>query len=621
MFSNTLYDINMFNEREIIKRQTQLILDNAAKIPDSLGLLEKVIIKINQIQMTLKPSLEKTTLLLAAADTQIVDEDISKSSSIVTKEQMENFARGNGVCALLASQNNIELKLCNVGIKNEIDNDCNIMDYCLSKGTKNPTIENALEKNVAQSTFNNGRLELTKLYNSGTKTLLLGEMGIGNTTIAALLIGAILKIDVEKLVDKSFSSDIYINKTKAIKKAINLHGFLKSNSENDIFELLDHYGGLDIIFLSGAVLEAHKKGVVVLVDGLITSVAVLIASLFDKSVLNSCIACTLSKLVVHKTLLDYLNLTPILDLSLSLGEGSGALLSYPLINNSVFLFNNLLSLEKAKVCNVNKHNKIPFPLGTTSNIYRLDIIENVVALAPLVDDIEITLFESKGEYSYPTKDTISKLVSIAEKENISYTIHLPYDINLGSLIEEDREIALNNYLRMIEITKDLPIHSYVIHLVYDESEIEKSLYYIKEGMKDLIEKSNVLSTAFCVETLFQPFDLLFQIVKDLNLSITLDIGHLVKNNYYSNEVLYLYLPYTRIIHFHGVKEGLSPDGRIKLLDHKSICEYSSKFLNNLYSILNDHSYLPIVFTIEVFSIDYLESSLKEIQVKSIRESL
>ncbi|MBK5201084.1 MAG: nicotinate-nucleotide--dimethylbenzimidazole phosphoribosyltransferase [Spirochaetaceae bacterium] len=608
----------MFNERDIIKRQAQLILDNGAKIPSSLGILEDTIIKITQIQKTLNPTTEKATLLLVGADTGIVEEDISKSSDIVTKEQMENFARGNGVCALLSSHNNIELDLCNVGIKYDLNSSYNIKDYCLSKGTRNPVNENALKRDIARLTLDNGKCELSTLYNNGTRILLLGEMGIGNTTIAALLIYAILQWPIDNLIDESFSIDIYDNKYKAILSAFNRHGALKAPTNDYIFDLLTSYGGLDIIFLAGAILEANRKGVVILIDGLITTVAVLIASLFDNTVLDSCIACTNSKLTLHKKLLDYLGLTPLLDLSLSLGEGSGALYAYPLINNSIFIFNNLLSLEKAEVTDVNKHNKILFPLGTTSNILRANIIENVLAIAPLVDDIEITLFKSKAEYCYPSKEIIRELINIAARENITYTIHLPYDVDLGALKKETREEALINYLRMIEITNPLPIHGYVIHLVYNEEYKKQSLEYIKQGMKELINLSKVESTAFCVETLFQPFEPLLEIVKDLNLSLTIDIGHLVKNNFYSDSLLRSYLPYARIIHFHGVKEDKD---LMKLIAHKSICEYSPKFLNNLYSILNSYSHLPIVFTIEVFILKYFKESLNEIQVKSIRESL
>ncbi len=620
MFVNTMYDKNMFNERDIIKRQAQLILNNGAKIPSSLGILEDTIIKIAQIQNSLNPSLEKATLLLCASDTGIIDEDISKSCDVVTKEQMENFSRENGVCALLASQNNIELDLCNVGIKYDIDSKYNIKNYCLSRATNNPLKQRALNKDIAKSTFNNGRNEVSSLYESGTKTLLLGEMGIGNSTIAALLTGAILKLDIEDLLDQFFEDDIYYNKYNAIKSSLAKHGYLESNKEDDIFNMLECYGGLDMIFLSGAIIEAHHRGMVILLDGLMTTVSLLVASLFDKRVVESTIACTNSKLKLHKRILDYLNLKPLLDLSLALGEGSGALFAYPLIKNSVYVFNNLLSLEKAKVHDVNNHNKVAFPIGTTSNILRADIIENVEALAHLVDDIEITLFESKEEYCYPSLDVINRLCEIAYDNNISYTIHLPYDVDLGSLIKEERDEAIENYLRMIEITKSLPIHSYVIHLVYKEEDKDRSLSYIKSGMSDLIRLSKVESTAFCAETLFQPFEPLLEIVKELNLSITIDIGHLVKHNYFSDSFLRTLLPYARIIHFHGVKEEERENGIVKLVDHKSICEYPREFLDNLYSTINTYSHLPLVFTIEVFNINYLNESLEEIQVKGVRDN-
>jgi len=288
---------------------------------------------------------------------------------------------------------------------------------------------------------------------------------------------------------------------------------------------------------------------------------------------------------------------------------------YESIKSAVLNFNNLISQNHI---NKKELSRIPYPIGTTSNIEKSDILGNVEYLKDQFDDIELTLFESRDNSCYPPKFIIRDLATIAKESNLSYTIHLPYDVNIGSLDTEEREIAMNNYLKMIERVEPLPIHGYVIHLVYDESNRERSLFYIKKGMEELIERSHVPSNAFCVETLFQPFDDLLNIVKDLNLSVTLDIGHLVKNDFYSDSLISTLLPFTRIIHFHGCTES-EENGKRKRRAHQSIVTYSRDFLENLYLILYKNSYLPIVFTIEVFDKGYLEESVAELNVQSQKQ--
>lgn len=604
--TNKSYYNDMFDEKEIIKRQAQLILNNSSKLPCTLGIRENICVQICQIQKSLKPKLTKPVLLIAAADSEVTDEKDCIDSQNQTLKQILNFANNCNVSSIVAQQNSVDLNLCNVGIKSKLCENKKIKNYCLMQGARNPVYEKALNKDVAKSTFINGINEVKKMYKAGHRVVLLGEIGIGITEVSSLLTFAFTRIPLLDCIDQNLPINVYEKKVRFITDAIHRHGKLKSNSEEDIFDCLTNFGGLEIIFLAGAIVAAEELNMLTILDGIITATSYLIACTYKGSKINTCIASTKSSIEPQNTILEMFCIKPIMDLGLALGEGSGSLFSYPLLCNSIFLFNNLNALINSKV-------KVPFPIGTTSNIFKSDILENVQKLKTRVDDIELTLFESMEEHCYPPKFVIRELIQIAKEENLTYTIHLPYDVNLGNINKKERTLALNNYIKMINRTKALPIHGYIIHLVYDENNLEKSLQYIKEGMKELISKSGIPSTAFCVETLSQPFNKLQSIIKELNLSITIDIGHLYKNNFYSDNLINSLLPYTRIIHFHGCKKILEEESDI-IKNHQSITNYSKEFLNNLYSIFQSNQYLPIVITIEVFQNQFFEESIKELTI-------
>ncbi|MGH4037268.1 MAG: cobamide remodeling phosphodiesterase CbiR [Sphaerochaeta sp.] len=394
---------------------------------------------------------------------------------------------------------------------------------------------------------------------------------------------------------------------KDIKNRIDFRKVYSKIADSDAITAMNEIKYKNILIFAGIILEATKLNIPVILDGSASTISLLIASKFEPKSFEICIASSYRATIERDNFTDSLNSEDEFDE----GAQQTSLIMYDHIKSAVINFNNLISQNDI---NQNEMSRIPFPIGTTSNIEKADILDNVENLKNQFDDIELTLFESRDNSCYPPKFIIRDLVQIAKDSNLSYTVHLPYDVNIGSLDTQERDIAMNNYLKMIERVEPLPIHGYVIHLVYDENNKERSLFYIKKGMEELIERSHVPSTAFCVETLFQPFDDLLNIVKELNLSVTLDIGHLVKNNFYSDSLISTLLPFTRIIHFHGCTED-EENGKIKRRAHQSIATYSRDFLENLYQILHKNSYLPIVFTIEVFDKSYLEESVSELNIQ------
>ncbi|MBK5201660.1 MAG: nicotinate-nucleotide--dimethylbenzimidazole phosphoribosyltransferase, partial [Spirochaetaceae bacterium] len=357
-----------------LERQAQHILNDMAKIPNSLGRLEEIAIKIVKIQNQLKPVIEKPTLLLACADHKIVEEGVSASTSSITFQQVRNFQSGGGTCALLSKENNVAINIYNIGMQNEIDSSWNIENkYFIRHCDDNPLKGKSMSREDAIKAINNGRLAIKDIIGLGCNTVILGEMGVGNSSTSSLLISSILNKNPNECVNKSIcaTKEVYENKIRLITLAKKLH----EKDIEDIYDIIASYGGLEIAFLAGAILQSFEEKICVLIDGFITTAALLIAYKINPSCVNNCIACSKSGETTQNLIYDELNIKPLLDLNMFLGEGTGALMAISIIRNACFLFNSLGSCYHDKVTNVHPHIELPFPLGTTSYIIP-DNIEN-----------------------------------------------------------------------------------------------------------------------------------------------------------------------------------------------------------------------------------------------------
>lgn len=240
-------------------------------------------------------------------------------------------------------------------------------------------------------------------------------------------------------------------------------------------------------------------------------------------------------------------------------------------------------------------------IGTTSYILPDDILPNVRYLAPLVDDIELVLFESEGEDNLPTKGVIKGLNELAREHGLTYTVHFPLDVYPGSLDRKVRQRTLDTYLRIIDLTQRLNPFGYILHLTPDQygptasRDIPAWISSLDESLERLLESSGIRAQMFCAETLSYPFELVKPLVDKHGLAVTLDIGHVWMMGYDAEQSCSSLLENTRVCHLHGVDSASK--------DHQSLTEGDplliERFLSSLMEQERDGK--ERVLTLEVFN--------------------
>ena len=253
--------------------------------------------------------------------------------------------------------------------------------------------------------------------------------------------------------------------------------------------------------------------------------------------------------------------------------------------------------------------RFPFRIGTTSFVLPSDIQTNVEYLAGKVDDIELVLFESDDTAELPDKGTVEVLRSIAVRDNLTYTVHLPLDIRLGDTDQAERSRSVNKCLRVMERMDTLNPFAYILHCDGNgfgdspsdhcavwQNAVEKSI--------DQILGSGAAPENICIETLDYPFELIEQIVESKGLSVCLDIGHIQREGHSVPDYLSRYLKYCRVIHLHGITQGK---------DHCALSKMDKALLTQLFSQLGSDTTHERVVTLEVFTTTAFDRSLSVIK--------
>jgi len=250
------------------------------------------------------------------------------------------------------------------------------------------------------------------------------------------------------------------------------------------------------------------------------------------------------------------------------------------------------------------HQGLPFRLGATSYIYAEDILSNVHKLKNKVADIELILFEGDNTGNIPTRNGLRELKRISNEWGLTYTVHLPLDINLGSSGSKRGEAAVKVGI-LIERLSALDPHAYILHLNLSR-QAEKNLGSwqdrVDESLKKIAGFQAVSPQNIAVENLSYPFSYVDTLVRRHGFSICVDIGHLIVMGVDPVEHLKKYFNATRVIHFHGVNEGK---------DHTSLKYLDAALLRRVALFLNDNNYRGVV-TLEVFSQTDLEESMNSL---------
>ena len=343
--------INIDPVREAIRASIQHKLNNKTKPLGSLGDVEHIALRIGMIQNTLIPTLTLPHAFIFAGDHGICDEGVSAFPQAVTQQMVANFLAGGAAISVLAQQHNIALGIVDAGINADVSGLDGLQQRKVGFGTRNFSQDLAMQANHVDQAISAGADVVAHASSDGCNVVLLGEMGIGNTTSAAVLTHLITGAELGECVGAGTGLDAQgiLHKIKVIEKALTHHEALLPEAKSDGALLLSIFGGYEIAMMVGAYLEAASRKMVILVDGFIGTAALAVARLINPLVIEYCIFSHGSAEQGHGVLLRYLQRKPILSLGMRLGEGSGSAMAYPLLVSAVNLLNQMASFSEAGV--------------------------------------------------------------------------------------------------------------------------------------------------------------------------------------------------------------------------------------------------------------------------------
>ena len=314
--------------------------DGKTKPRRSLGRLEELGVRLAEIRGFVPDSLE-AAVVVAAGDHGVAAEGVSAYPSEVTAQMVLNFASGGAAINVLARQAGARLVLVDAGVAVPVDTP-GVRELRLGPGTASFTSGPAMTDDQASRGLEAGAALVDEL---GVDVVGLGEMGIGNTTSASAITAALLDVPPEWVCGRGTGVDDagLARKVDAVRRG------LAANPAREPLSVLAGLGGFEIAVLAGVVLGCARNRAVALLDGFITTAAALVAVRLEPGVGDVLIASHLSPEPGHALLLDALQLRPLLDLELRLGEGSGAALALPLLRSAVAILAEMATFEDAGV--------------------------------------------------------------------------------------------------------------------------------------------------------------------------------------------------------------------------------------------------------------------------------
>ncbi|NEU30795.1 nicotinate-nucleotide--dimethylbenzimidazole phosphoribosyltransferase [bacterium LRH843] len=322
--------IQPFNQDVI--NETKLYLNQLAKPLGSLGRIEELAVQLAGITGETKPLIEKPAIIVAAADHGIVAEGVSAYPQEVTALMIANFVRGGAAINVFARQIGATVLVADIGVGSDVSS-LPIAHHKIRMGTRNFLLEDAMTEDEVKAAIKAGRTLANKKVKEGHRLLITGEMGIGNTSSSSALVSAITGADIDTVVGPGtgLAEKERQKKVTTIREALKRRGITKETAP---LAILAKVGGLEIAALAGVILEGAALRVPVLVDGFISSAAALVAAKLDPAVHPYLMIAHESAEQGHKTVTDYLDIKPLLQLNLCLGEGTGAALAYPLVEGA-----------------------------------------------------------------------------------------------------------------------------------------------------------------------------------------------------------------------------------------------------------------------------------------------
>lgn len=332
---------------------TSVRLAALTKPPGSLGQLEALAVALAGIRATPTASVKRRTIVVAAADHGVVHHGVSAYPSDVTAQMVANFVAGGAAICVLAERVRAEVIVVDVGVAASIPSvrpgprGARLVRASVRAGTADMTAEPAMSRAEAGAAIDVGLALVDGLIATGIDLLAVGDMGIGNTTAASAIVAVMAGVPAELVVGRGSGIDDagLARKIGVVRTALARHDL----DSTDPLGVLAAVGGLEIACLVGVILRAAASRVPVILDGFITGAAALVAAGLCPTLAPRLIAAHRSVEVGHQVVLDRLSLTPLLDLGLRLGEGSGAALAIDLVDAAVAIRGRMATFGSAGI--------------------------------------------------------------------------------------------------------------------------------------------------------------------------------------------------------------------------------------------------------------------------------
>jgi nicotinate-nucleotide--dimethylbenzimidazole phosphoribosyltransferase len=326
-----------------LERALQHKLDHKTKPQGSLGRIEDIARQLGLVFGTASPGLREPQFVLFAGDHGLAAQGVSAFPPEVTAQMVRNFLQGGAAASVLARQHGLALTVVDCGVRGEFGPQPGLMDFKIAHGTADATEGPAMTPAQCEEALANGMALVRHLAGNA---LLIGEMGIGNSSAAALLLSRLSGAPLDACVGAGTGLDEagMRRKRDVLQRVLDRHPDAVGP-----MQALAAFGGFEIATMAGAVLQAASERRAIVVDGFIAGAAVLVAQRLAPHVVQRCVFSHQSAEPGHAIMLRELGARPLLQLDLRLGEGSGAALAWPLLVSACMLLRDMATFDSARV--------------------------------------------------------------------------------------------------------------------------------------------------------------------------------------------------------------------------------------------------------------------------------
>ena len=318
-------------------------IDSKTKPLGALGIVETLAAQIARIQGTATPSLKSCRLTLFAGDHGIACEGVSAYPQAVTRQMVGNFLAGGAAANVFARTNGVDLQVVDAGVAGAPIGVPGLVSRRIAAGTGNSVVEPAMTREQCEAALHAGdEIGVNVMADAAA----FGEMGIANTSSATLIAHKLSGAGLDALTGRGTGLD---DGGLARKRAVLTRAAMRTAERLDARDALSEYGGFEIVMMAGAMIGAARAGAVVLVDGFIASTAALAAVEIAPALRDYLVFAHRSAEHGHRTVLEILDAQPLLDLDMRLGEGTGALIAWPILKSAAAMMAEMASFESAGV--------------------------------------------------------------------------------------------------------------------------------------------------------------------------------------------------------------------------------------------------------------------------------